>query len=169
MDMLEVGKIVNTHGLAGEVKVVVWMDYPDDFEKLTTVYVTRRGTQVELTVTGIKYQKNNIIVKFKEITSIDEAEKYKGLILSAERSELGDLPEGVYYITDLIGLNVIDDQGTAVGKIKDVFSTGSNDVYVVERVGKRDLLLPVIDEVVLSVDITGGTVTVHIMEGLEDL
>lgn len=165
MDLLEVGKIVNTHGLRGEVKVVTWTDTPDVFEDLEYVYC---GSE-KLTVQNIKYQKNNLIVKFKEIPSIDDAEKYKNKVLSAERDMLGELPEGTYYIADLIGLDVIDDNGNKVGVLADVFNTGSNDIYEVKREGQKPLLLPVIDDVVLKVDMENKQIIVHIMEGLEDL
>ena len=165
MDLLEVGKIVNTHGLRGEVKVVTWTDTPDVFEELEYVYC---GSE-KLTVQNVKYQKNNLIVKFAEILSIDDAEKYKNKVLTAERDMLGELPEGAYYIADLIGLNVIDDTGRHIGVISDVFNTGSNDIYEVKREGQKPLLLPVIDDVVLDISLDKKQVTVHIMEGLEDL
>lgn len=165
MDLLEVGKIVNTHGLRGEVKVVSWTDTPDVFEGLEYVYC---GEQ-KLSVQSVKYQKNNIIVKFKEIPSIDDAEKYKNKVLTAERDMLGELPEGVYYIADLIGLDVYDDEGEYVGVLADVFNTGSNDIYEVKRDGKKPLLLPVIDEVVLDISLDEKKITVHIMEGLDEL
>lgn len=167
MSYLEVGKIINTHGLRGEVKVSVWMDYPEDFEALERVYLKKNNEC--LTVGNIKYQKNNLIVKFKEINDINEAEKYKNSVLTADRSDLEELPEGVYYIADLIGCEVFDDKGERVGEIADVFNTGSSDIYDVKREGKKNLLLPVIDDVVLNVDIENKKVTVHIMDGLEDL
>ena len=89
-------------------------------------------------------------------------------MLYAERSELGELPEGTYYIVDLIGLRVVTEEGDEIGVIADVLNTGANDIYDVKREGKRNLLLPVIDDVVKDVDIDGGKVTVHIMEGLDD-
>lgn len=165
MDLLEVGKIVNTHGLRGEVKVAPWTDTPDVFEDLEYVYC---GDE-KLTVRNVKYQKNNLIVRFAEIASIEEAEQYKNKVLTAERNMLGELPEGTYYIADLIGLDVVDDTGRHIGIIADVFNTGSNDIYEVKREGAKPLLLPVIDEVVLNISLENKTVTVHIMEGLEDL
>ncbi len=165
MDLLEVGKIVNTHGLRGEVKIVTWTDTPDVFENLDYVY---SGEQ-KLTIQNVKYQKNNIIVKFKEIPSIDDAEKYKNKVLTAERDMLGELPEGTYYIADLIGLDVYDDEGNKVGVLADVFNTGSNDIYEVKREGRKALLLPVIDDVVLNIDLDLKKITVHIMEGLDEL
>ncbi len=169
MDLLEVGKIVNTHGLRGEVKIVPWTDSPDVFEDLEYVVLKRKGEEQKLTLSGVKYQKNNIIVKFTELKSIEEAEVLKNSVVYAPREMLGELPEGVYYIADLIGLDVIDEAGKIIGEIEDVFSTGANDVYAVKRDGKKALLLPVIPDVILNVDISAGKVTARIMEGLEDL
>lgn len=169
MDLLEVGKIVNTHGLHGEVKVVPWTDYPEVFEDIEYVYVKRKGEYERLDVAGIKYQKGNIIVRFPQIKDINEAEKYKNQVLYAEREVLGELPEGVYYIADLIGLEVVKENGETVGIITDVLNTGSNDIYEVKREGRKNLLIPVIDEVVLNIDMENKKVTVRMMEGLEDL
>lgn len=169
MDLLEVGKIVNTHGLRGEVKVVPWTDYPEVFEDIESVYIKKKSDYERLDLAGIKYQKNNLIIRFVQIKDINEAEKYKNQVLYAEREALGELPEGVYYIADLIGLDVIKEDGERVGVIADVFNTGSSDIYEVKRDGKKNLLLPVIDEVVLNVDMENRRVTVRMMEGLEDL
>ncbi len=167
-DLIEVGKIVNTHGLRGDVKVVAWMDSPEDFEVLNTVYMKTRSELKKLTVEKVRYQKNNLIVKFEEYGDINEVERFKNCILFAERSELGELPEGTYYIVDLIGLRVVKEDGEEIGVIADVFNTGANDIYDVKREGKKNLLIPVIDDVVRDVDIDGGRVTVRLMEGLED-
>lgn len=169
MDLLEAGKIVNTHGLRGEVKVLPWTDYPEVFEDIEYVYVKKHGEPERLDIQGIKYQKGNIIVKFSQIHDINEAESYKNKVLLVERNMLGPLPDGVHYIADLIGLDVITDTGDRIGVIADVINTGSNDIYEVRRDGQKNLLLPVIDDVVLSIDIENNTVTVHMMEGLEDL
>lgn len=169
MELLEVGKIVNTHGLRGEVKIVPWTDSPDVFEDLQYVIVKSRTGDTTLNIKGIKYQKNNIIVKFKELDRIEDAEPLKNSVVYAPREMLGELPEGVYYIADLIGLNVVNEQGEKLGVIADVFSTGANDVYDIKREGKKNLLLPVIDDVVLDVNIPEKKVTVHVMEGLDDL
>ncbi len=169
MDLLEVGKIVNTHGLRGEVKVVPWTDYPEVFEDIESVYIKKKSEYERLDIAGIKYQKNNLIIRFAQLKDINEAEKYKNKVLYAEREALGELPEGVYYIADLIGLDVVKEDGEKVGVIADVFNTGSNDIYEVKREGQKNLLLPVIDDVVLNVDIENKRVTVRMMEGLEDL
>ena len=158
MEFLEVGKIINTHGLRGDVKVVAWTDLPEDFEDIPVVYIKKKTGDEKLTVSKIKYQKNNLIVKFKEINDINEAEKYKGLIIYADREDLWELEDGVYYIADLIGLEVYDESGK-IGVIADVFNTGANDIYDVKRDGKKNLLLPVIDDVVKEIDIENGRVT----------
>ncbi|MBR0365690.1 MAG: ribosome maturation factor RimM [Clostridia bacterium] len=167
-DMLEVGKIVNTHGLRGEVKVVPWMDAAEDFEELVHVFIKTRQDSVPVTVSGVRYQKNNLIVKFDEFDDINDIEQYKGCVILADRSELPELREGAHYIVDLIGLDVFTEDGERVGVIADVFNTGANDIYDVKREGKKNLLLPVIDEVVKEIDTDAGRVTVHIMEGLDD-
>lgn len=168
MNRLEVGKIINTHGLRGEVKVVTWTDYPEVFEEIAYVWVKQRGGEERLDIKNIKYQKNNIIVKFSQINSIEEAEAYKNLILLADREQMPPLPEGMNYIVDLIGLEVVDENGERIGEIADVLNTGANDIYDVKREGKRNLLLPVIDDCVLRIDMENRRVTVHIMEGLDD-
>lgn len=169
MNKLEVGKIVNTHGLKGEVKIVTWTDSPDVFEALEYVWTVKKHEEIKLTVKSVKYQKNNIIVKFSEIDSIEEAEKYKNCILKADREMLGELPEGVYYIADLIGCEVYDENGKMLGNISDVFNTGANDIYAVSAPQRKDLLIPVTDETILDVNIDDKKVTVHLLEGLDEL
>lgn len=167
MEFLEVGKIINTHGLRGDVKVIPWTDMPEDFEEIPVVYIRKKNDNEQLTVSKIKYQKNNLIVKFKELNNINQAEKYKGLVLYANREDLWELEEGVYYIADLIGLDVYDESGK-IGVLADVFNTGANDIYEVRREGKKNLLLPVIDEVVREIDLENKRITVHVMEGLDE-
>lgn len=167
MEFLEVGKIINTHGLRGDVKVIPWTDMPEDFEEIPVVYIRKKNDNEQLTVSKIKYQKNNLIVKFKELNDINQAEKYKGLVLYANREDLWELEEGVYYIADLIGLDVYDESGK-IGVLSDVFNTGANDIYEVRREGKKNLLLPVIDEVVREIDLENKRITVHVMEGLDE-
>ena len=104
-----------------------------------------------------------------DCTLADMAEKYKNQVIYAEREILGELPEGVYYIADLIGLDIVTEDGEKIGTVSDVFNTGSNDIYEVKREGKKNLLLPVIDDVVLNIDVDGGKITVRMMDGLEDL
>lgn len=167
-NQLEAGKIINTHGLRGEVKVVTWTDYPEVFEEIEFLYVHKKTGDERLDIKNIKYQKNNIIVKFEQIKDIDEAEKYKNMVLYVDREQLPPLPDGMNYIVDLIGLEVYNEDNEKIGVIADVFNTGANDIYDVKREGKKNLLLPVIDECVKEVDIENGRVIVNVMEGLDD-
>ena len=167
MDFLEVGKIINTHGLRGEVKIVTWTDSPEVFEELKFVIAKMRGEEIRLDIKNIKYQKNNIIASFGQLTSIEEAEKLKNAVLFVPREELGELPEGVYYIADLIGCEIFDKSGK-IGDLLDVFSTGSNDVYDIKRDGKKNLLIPIIDGVLQSVDVENKKIIIEIPRGLED-
>ena len=169
MDKLEIGKIVNTHGLKGEVKIVTWTDYPEVFEDIPFVYAKKKKEEVKLTLKNIKYQKNNIIAKFLEIESIEEAETFKNCVLKADRDVLPPLEEGVYYIADLIGCEVFDDKGDRLGEISDVFNTGASDIYAVKRHEMKDLLIPVTNETVLNVDIENKRVDVKLIEGLDEL
>lgn len=166
MDFLEVGKIINTHGLRGEVKIMTWTDYPEDFEKLEYVLALQKGKECRLDIENIKYQKNNIIVKFKQLAAIEEAEAYKNAVLKVHRDALGELPEGVYYIADLLECEVSDENGI-IGILKDVFSTGSNDVYDIKREGKKNLLVPIIDGVLQNVDIENKKILIKVPEGLD--
>ena len=167
MNYLEAGKIVNTHGLRGEVKIVPWTDAPETFEDIEYVYIKDKTGEKRFDITGLKYQKNNIIVKFKQISSIEEAELLKNKTVYIDRDMLGELPEGVYYIADLIGLNVVTAEGEEIGTLIDIFNTGSNDIYEVKRVGKKNLLLPHIDDVI-TVQIENERIVVKIPEGLDD-
>ena len=167
MNLLEVGKIINTHGLRGEVKIVTWTDSPEVFEGLKFVIVKMRSEETRLDIKNVKYQKNNIIVAFSQLTTIEEAEKLKNAVLLVPREELGELPEGVYYIADLIGCEVFDGSGK-IGDLVDVFGTGSNDVYDIKREGKKNLLVPIIDGVLQSVDTENKKIIIEIPKGLED-
>lgn len=168
MNLLQVGKIVNTHGLRGDVKVVSWTDTPDVIEELETIFVGDKKEEFHMQY--VKYQKNNLIIKFKEIPDINVAEKYKNQILYAEREALGELPDGVYYITDLLGCKVVDDDsGEEIGILDDIFNNGGSDIYDVKKKDAKHLLLPVIDDVVKNIDIEERIIHVHVLEGLDEL
>lgn len=164
---LQVGQVVNTHGLRGDVKVVAWTNYPEVFEEFSHVYTDEKEEKRTLEITSIKYQKGNLIVKFKGIDNIDEAQRLKNSILYVDREQLGE-PEAGYYICDLIGCVVYTDSGQMLGKVEDVFKTGSNSVYAVRGDDGKQILLPEIDDVILSVDIENDKIIVHLLEGLVD-
>lgn len=163
-NMLEIGMVVNTHGVRGELKIQPWCDDPMIYDELEYIYIDGRRYDIKRT----RLHKNCEIVAVEGIDNINEAELLKNKVVTVEREMLGDLPERTYYIADLLGIEVRCDDGRMLGKISDVISTGSNDVYVVKRDGKKDALIPVIDEVVKEVNIDGGYAIITLMKGLVD-
>lgn len=160
---LEIGKIVNTHGLRGDIKVTPWCDDSTVFEEIDCLYdQENRAYQI----TAVKYHKGSVILTIDGIDNINEAEKLKNKILCVDRETLGELPEGVYYIEDLIGLQVITDDGKVLGNISDCFQTGSNDVYVVKTELGKEILLPAIKDVIKDIDLNTNKMTVTLIEGL---
>lgn len=168
-DMLRVGVITSTHGVRGEVKVFPTTDDPNRFKKLKKVFLDTGREQVELDISGVKFFKNMVILKFKGYDNINEIEKYKGQDLWITRGQAVPLGEDENFVADLIGLSVVTDEGTELGIMKDVMFTGANDVYVVERQGGKELLLPAIKDCILAVDLEKGIMTVHVLDGLLDL
>lgn len=150
----EIGKIVNTFGIKGEIKIYPYVDYIMD---LKYFYIDDNKMEIE----KCRTQKNLVIVKIKGIDDINVVEKLKGKIASVYEEDLPSLPEGTYYIKDLIGLDVITDDGRELGKLDDVIQTGANDVYNV-----NGILLPVIDEVVKKIDLKNHKIVVHLIDGL---
>ncbi|MBR5154911.1 MAG: 16S rRNA processing protein RimM [Clostridia bacterium] len=163
-NLLEIGQIVNTHGLRGDVKVMPWCDDPAIFHELA--YVLIDGQEFEIEKSAI--HKNMVLLKLEGINHINDAENYRNKVLFVPREELGELPEGTYYICDLIGCSVETDQGRFLGKICDIIKTGSNDVYVVEDDSKKQTLIPVIEECVKSVDVENKKVVISPLKGLID-
>lgn len=151
---IEVGKIVNTFGIKGEIKVFPEVDYLDELKK---VYID--GKMME--ISKVRFQKNVAIMKLKGIDDINIAENFKGKIMEINESDRPELPEGVYYIDDLIGFDVYTDEGKLLGKLDDIFNTGANDIY---QVG--DILLPAIDDVLKQIDTENKKIIVHIIKGL---
>ncbi len=160
--LLELGKVVNTHGIRGEIKIQPWCDDPAIFDELEYIYID--GKRFDMLRSRI--HKNCVIAAVEGICNIDEAETLRGGIVTVEREVLGELPEGTYYIADLEGLLVKTIDGKELGRIAEVMKTGSNDVYILDT--KKPILIPVIDQVVKEVNIEGGYVLVELMKGLID-
>jgi len=159
--MLCVGEIVNTHGVRGELKVIPLVDNADDLYDYPHYFIDGKKYEAE----SVRFHKNFALIKVKGIDDINVAERLKGYFLELPREELKPLPEGRYYICDLMGLEVIDEKLGNLGLINEVFNTGSNDVYVVNYMDKP-LCIPDIDGVVKEVDLDNGTMTVLLPKGL---
>lgn len=167
-NLLRVGVISSTHGIKGEVKVFPTTDDSARFKQLKRVILDTGREQIDLEIEGVKFFKNMVILKFKGYDSIDEIEKYKGRDLLITRDLAVELGPDENFITDLIGLLVVKDDGEELGTLTDVIKTGANDVYEVRMADGREVLLPAIKECVLNVDLEKGTITVHMMDGLLD-
>lgn len=163
---LELGQIVNVKGLKGEVKVNSFTDDNTKFERISKVFVKQKNTLTEYEIEKVGYNKNQVIIKFKNIDTIEEAEKLRNSYIVVDREIFGELPEGVYYIADLIGLDVYTESNEYLGKVDDIFQTGSNDVYVVKDEKGKEKLLPGIDEVIKKIDLKENKITVNLIKGL---
>jgi 16S rRNA processing protein RimM len=164
-EFFRVGVISSAHGIKGELNVFPTCEDPSRFKKLKTVYLGEGGTV--LTVESVKFFKNMVILKVKEIPDRTEAEKYRNKELYVDRANAVPLKEGEYYISDILGSTVITDEGEELGTLVNVMQTGANDVFEVQlKNDKKTVLLPKIDDCVLKVDAEKGEILVHMMKGL---
>ncbi|MDY3656949.1 MAG: ribosome maturation factor RimM [Lachnospiraceae bacterium] len=168
-DLLQVGIITSTHGVRGEVKVYPTTDDPRRFRRLKEVVLDTGREKLNLEIEGVKFFKQFVILKFKGLDNINDIEKYRQKSLYVTRKNAVRLQKDEYFIADLIGLKVQDEDGTELGTVKDVIETGANDVYEVEMADGRSLLLPAIKQCILNVDVENGMMQVHVLEGLLDL
>lgn len=145
-EFFRIGQIINTHGIKGEVKVYPLTEDVTKFKRLKKVLVN--GT--EMNILGVKFQKDRVILKLEGVDTMNDAETYKQKYIEIPRAEEPELPEGTYYVADLKECTVFDNEGKELGKIFDVISTKNNDVYWIKN--PKELLIPVLDEIVLDID-----------------
>ncbi len=163
-NFLEAGKIVNVHGLRGEVKIMPWCDGPDFLCEFDYLYLDKNGNR-ELEVEKARVFKNMVIAKFRDVDTVEDAEKLREKVLYISRDDV-ELDEDTYFIKDLIGIRVIDDETEKeYGVIKDVFQTGANDVYTV-RNNEKEYLVPAIADVIISTDIDNKLMRIRPLKGL---
>ena len=167
---LKVGKIVNTHSLKGEVKVISSTDFEEErFKKGSKLLITR-GNQLirEVVVQSYRNHKNFLLVKFEGIDSVEEAEKLKNLQIKIDSDEVGGLEENEFYFHQIIGCEVFDENDKNLGEIIDILTPGANDVWVIKGENGKEILIPYIEDVVKKIDITNNKVNIEVMEGLID-
>lgn len=168
-NLLQVGAILDTHGLRGEVKVFPTTDDPGRYDYLEDVILEdKSGKQITLVVEKVRYFKNLVIVKFKDLDNINDVEQYKKCNLYVTRENAVELEADEYFVADLIGLMAKTDEGEELGQIKDVLTTGANDVYVIDT-KEGELLVPAIHDCVQEVDLEAGVMMLHLLPGLRDL
>lgn len=167
-ERLQVGIITSTHGVRGEVKVYPTTDDPARFKRLKEVILDTGKEELVLEIESVKFFKQMVILKFRGFDNINEIEKYRQKSLYVTRKNAVRLRKDEYFIADLIGLCVLDEEEKQIGILKDVMETGANDVYVIEMTDGKELLLPAIKQCVLNIDVEGGNIKVHILDGLLD-
>lgn len=163
---LRVGVIASTHGIRGEVKVFPTTEDINRFKKLKDVILDTGKEYINLEVAGVKFFKNMAIVKFKGIDDINQIEKYKGKDLLVTRENAIPLEEGEFYIFDVLGSKVVTEEGTEIGELKEILTTGANDVYVVKTAQGKEVLIPSIPQCILDINVEEKIVTVHLLDGM---
>lgn len=168
-EFYHVGKIVNTHGIKGEIKVMATTDFPDERFKVGSELFILTKPELRVEVTGHRVHKDMHLLTLKGYDNINDVEKYKGKLLGVKADDLEKAPlqAGEFFYKDIIGMRVETEDGTQIGTISSILSPGANDVWIVSRPGKEDLLLPYIDSVVRKVDVENKLTVVDIPEGLD--
>lgn len=167
---LEVGKIVNTHGIKGEVRVQSVTDFPDERYAKGAELVIERGKNdfIPVVIASHRVHKSFDLLTFEGYPTINEVEQFKNSKLMVDESLIPALGENEYHVNQIIGSKVVDESNVEIGTLKEVLSLPANDVWVVERKGKKDLLLPYIEAVILDVNIEEQMIVAHVLEGLDD-
>lgn len=165
---LQVGVISSTHGVRGEVKVFPTTDDVKRFKRLKEVILDTGKEELTLEIEGVKFFKQFVILKFKGYDNINDIEKYKGKSLLVTRANAVRLRRDEYFIADLQGLTVVDEEDKVIGTLRDVMETGANDVYIIDMTNGREVLIPAIKECILHVDMEAGKMQIHLMDGLLD-
>lgn len=171
MHYYEIGKIVNTHGIKGEVRVLPVTDFAEErFQVGNTVYLFKddNAQPIEVEIASVRTHKQFELLTFVGYENINLVEKFKGYQVKISEAQQEELEEGVYYHHQIIGLDVYDQNNHLVGQIAEIMETGANDVWVVKRHDKKELLLPAIPDVIQEIDLADHKVLVDIPEGLDD-
>ena len=165
-EYFEIGQIVNTFGIKGFVKINPFTDDLERFEELKSVFVVKNKELIEIQIEEVKYHKHLVLVKFKGIEDINMAEKYKGCYIKIKRENARKLPEDTYFIADLIGIKVYDEDGNLLGKVDDIYNNKSTDIYVIKDDLGKQILLPSTKEVIKQIDVDEERMVVHLIDGL---
>ena len=165
---LEIGQIVNTFGIKGQVKIVPFTDDITRFDELKEIYVEKKNELKLFQIEQVNYKKNMVILKLKGIETVEEAEKLRNCYLKIDRKDAKKLPKDTYFIVDLLGLDVYTDEGKLLGKVDDIYNAGSSVIYVVKDELGKQILLPAIKDVLKEVDLENQKIIVHLIKGLVD-
>lgn len=166
--LLQIGVITSTHGIKGEVKVFPTTDDNNRFKKLKECYIEYEGKMLPVKANGCRFFKNMVILRFEGIDNINDVEKYKKCKLFVDREHAVKLEQDEYFVADLIGAEVVREDGGLLGSLTEIISTGANDVYVVSGSAGEEWLLPAIKDCILNVDMKARRLTVRLMKGMEE-
>ena len=158
-EYLDCGQIVNTHGVRGEVRIVPWADSPEFLCQFSTLYIDGAPRRV----LSSRVHKGSVIAKLDGVDTVEEAMLLRDKIVQLRRAD-ARLPEGTFFLADVVGLDVVDEAGRALGTLKEVLSPSVQQVYVVE--GEREILIPAVPEFILETNIVGGYIKVRLIEGM---
>ncbi|MCC3357495.1 ribosome maturation factor RimM [Bacillus sp. REN16] len=163
-----VGKIVNTHGIKGEVRIISRTDFPEERYKIgNTLFIFAEGKEpLEVKVETYRTHKNFDLVTFEGYDNVNDVEHFKGALVKVHESQLGELEDGEYYFHEIIGCTILTDEGEELGEIKEILTPGANDVWVVKGARSKEILIPYIDEIVKEIDTNEKRIIIHLMEGL---
>ncbi len=168
--LYSVGKIVNTHGIRGEVKVLLQTDFPEERfvigNTLIAVHPEDSAQRIIVRIEKSREQKGLYYIGFEGYTNINQVERFKGWMLKVTPDQLLELEDDEFYYHEIVGCTVVTDEGETLGTVKEILSPGANDVWVVKRPNGKDVLIPYIDDVVLDVDVEAKRIRIHLMEGL---
>jgi 16S rRNA processing protein RimM len=171
INWFNVGKVVNTHGVRGEVRVIASTDFPEErFAVGSKLYLEHENLKEKqpLIVASHREHKNFNLLTFENHPNINDVQAFKGGVLQVREDQLSELDDEEFYYHEIIGCNVLTEEGEQLGKIKEILSPGANDVWVIQRSnGGKDLLIPYIEQVVKEVDVHEKKVIIHLMDGLE--
>ena len=163
---LAIGRVARAHGVRGEISIAILTDFPERFETTEWVYLGNEFEATAYRLEKYRWHKKNILLTLAGISDRDQAEQLKGQFVQVPLEEAVSLPEGSYYLYQLMGLQVITTDGVDLGSVANIIETGANDVYVVKKDGQPDILLPAIADVVKSIDLEKGQITVALIDGL---
>lgn len=162
--MLKVGKITNTHGIKGDLKVYPLTDYMERFEELEWVYI--EGQDEKFYIKNVKYMSTVLLLSFKNYEDINLVEKYKGKYLLIDHTQRRDLPEDTYYIADIVGLDVYTIKNEYVGKVKDIIQTGPNEVYIIKDKNKKEIMIPAVKQFIPTISLDEKKIIINPIEGM---
>lgn len=167
-ELVSIGEVTAPHGVRGEVRVLPLTDFPERFRGLKRLFVKRpQQAAEERGVERVRFHKKFVILKLEGVDTRDDAETLRRALLQVAPDEVYPLPEGYYYVFQVIGLRVFDEDGRKIGVVEDVLFTGANDVYIVKTADGREILLPAVEEVIRHIDLDEGRMEVRLLPGLE--